>query len=70
MTASTGTLQNSGNFLAQLLVERLLATADQGMRRDADFAQLGDRLLRRLGLQFAGRLDERHVGDVEKIALL
>ena len=36
------------------------------MRRDADFAQLGDGLLRRLGLQFARRLDERHVGDVHE----
>ena len=55
-----------GNFLAQFLVERLFAAADQDVRRDADFAQLGDGLLRRLGLQFAGGLDERHVGDVQE----
>src|SRR5258706_7419833 len=55
-----------GNLLAQFLVERLLATARDDVRRDADFAQLGDALLRGLGLQFARRLDERNVGDVEK----
>ncbi len=36
------------------------------MRHDADFAQLGDGLLRRLGLQFAGGLDVRHISDVQK----
>ena len=36
------------------------------MRHDADFAQLGDGLLRGLRLQFARRLDERHIGDVQK----
>ena len=36
------------------------------MRRDTDFAQFGDRLLRRLGLQFARCLDERDVGDVHE----
>ena len=61
-----GHVAEQGNFLAQFLVERLLAAADQEVRRDADFAQLGDRLLRRLGLQFAGGLDERHVGDVHE----
>ena len=54
------------DFLAQFLVERTFATGDQNMRRDADFAQFGDRLLRRLGLQFARRLDERDVGDVHE----
>ena len=55
-----------GDLLAHFLVERLLAAADQDVRGDADFAQLGDGLLRRLGLQFAGGLDERHVGDVHE----
>ena len=31
-----------GDFLAQLLVERLFAAADKDMRHNADFAQLGD----------------------------
>ena len=61
-----GHVAEHGNFLAQILVQRLFATADQDVRRDADFAQLGDGLLRRLGLQFARGLDERHVGDVQE----
>ena len=39
---------------------RLLATADQHVRYDADGAKNTDRLLGRLGLHFAGRLDERN----------
>ena len=61
-----GHVAEQRNLLAQFLVERLLAAADQDVRGDADFAQLGDGLLRGLGLQFAGRLDERHVGDVDE----
>ena len=44
----------------------MFAAADENVRRDADFAQLRDRLLRRLGFQFTRRLDERHVGDVDE----
>src|ERR1035437_5624168 len=55
-----------GNFLAQFLVKRLLATPDEDVRHDADFAQLGDGLLRRFRFQFAGSLDVRNVGDVQK----
>ena len=55
-----------GNFLAQFLVERPFAAADQNVRHDADFAQLGDRLLRRFRFQFAGGLDKRDVSDVQK----
>jgi len=38
-----------GNFLAQLLVQGLLATANQNVGRDTDFAKFGDRLLGGLG---------------------
>src|SRR5260221_440791 len=55
-----------GNFLAQFLVERTFAAANQNVRHDADFAQLGDGLLRRLRFQFAGGFDEWNVSDVEK----
>src|SRR5581483_9857636 len=55
-----------GNFLAHFLVERLFATRDQDVRRNADFAQLGDGLLGRLGLEFTGGFDERDVGDVHE----
>ena len=36
------------------------------MRGDADFAQLGDRLLRRFRFKFSRRLDEGNVGDMQK----
>src|SRR5207249_1662870 len=55
-----------GNLLAQFLVERPFAAADQDVRGDTDFAQFGHRLLGRFGLQFAGRLDEGNVGDVHE----
>jgi len=61
-----GDVAKHGNLLAQLLFQRLFAAADDEMGRDADFPQLGDRLLRGLGFQFARRLDERHVGDMNK----
>ena len=61
-----GDVAEHGNLLAQLLFQRLFAAADDEVGRDADFAQLGDRLLRGLGFQLARRLDERHVGDMNK----
>ncbi len=39
--------------------------ADDDVRVDTDAAQLVDRVLRRLRLQLAGRLDERHERDVD-----
>ena len=52
--------------MAQFFVERLLATRGDEVRRDTDLAQLGDGLLRGLGLEFTRRLDERNVGDVDE----
>src|SRR5205823_8193822 len=46
--------------------QRPFATADNNMGRDADFAELGDGLLRRLGFQLAGRFDEWHVSNMDK----
>ena len=66
MTASTRHVAEHGDLLAQFLVERLFAAAGDDVRRDADFAQLGDGLLRGLGLEFAGGLDEGNVGDVDE----
>ena len=42
----------------------MLAAADEHVRLQADLAQLGDALLRRLGFQFSRRLDERHECDM------
>ena len=43
-----------------------LGAADDDVGLNADFAQLGDRLLGRLGLHFAGGLDEWQQGDVDE----
>ena len=44
--------------------------ADHGVGLDADLAQRGDRVLRGLGLQLAGRADEGHQGDVQEEAVV
>ena len=64
MTASGATLQNIESFCRDVRVERTLGAADQDLRLETDLAQLGDALLRRLGLQFARRLDVGHERDV------
>ena len=58
-------IAEEAELMPQLLVERVLTAADQDVRRDADLPELRDALLGRLGLQFAGGLDERDVGDVD-----
>ena len=55
-----------GNLLAQLFVERLFAAAGDDVGRDADFTKFGDGLLRGFGFEFARRLDEGDVGDVDE----
>ena len=53
-------------LVAQLGHERMVAAAHEDVRLDADLAQLGDALLRGLGLQFAGGAQvghERHVDE-------
>src|SRR5256885_5149984 len=40
-------ITKQGNLLANVLVERLFTTANDDVRRDTDFAQFGDRLVRR-----------------------
>ena len=53
-----------------LALERLrdvpVCTADQRVRLDADVAQGGHRVLRGLGLEFAGRCEERDERDVQE----
>ena len=55
-----------GDFLAVVLIEIRLGTADDDVRLDADFAQLGDGLLGRFGFDFACGFDEREQGDVDE----
>src|SRR5690606_10034281 len=51
---------------AVLLAHRLLAAADQDVGLDADLAQLGDRVLRRLRLHLAGRLQVGQQREVDE----
>jgi len=53
-----------GDLLADALFERLLGAGDDDVGLDADLAQLGDGMLRRLGLRLADHADHRHEGDV------
>ena len=50
-------------------VEEPVGAAEQDVGLDADRAQVADAVLRRLGLQLAGRADERHERqvDVERV---
>src|ERR1051325_10014651 len=55
-----------GDFLADIFVERFFAATDNDVWGDANFAQLGDRLLSGFGLEFPGGFDEWDVSDVEE----
>jgi hypothetical protein len=45
-----------GDFLAEVFFQRFFATADEDVRRDADFAQFGDGLLGGFGFEFPAAL--------------
>ena len=53
------------DLVADVVRELLVRAADDDVRVDTDAAQLVDRVLRRLGLQLAGRVDERDERDVQ-----
>ena len=53
------------DLVADVARELLVRAADDDVGMDADAAQLVDGVLRRLRLQLAGRLDERHERDVD-----
>ena len=55
-----------GDLAADLTVEAALGAADQGVGLDADAAQLVDRVLGRLRLQFARVADVGHQGQVHE----
>jgi type II secretory pathway component PulM len=58
-----------GDLALDLLVEEAVGAAEQDVGLDADRAQVAHAVLRRLGLQLAGRADERHQRqvDVERV---
>ena len=59
-----------GDLLAVVAAERLLGAADEDVRLDTDLPELADRVLRRLGLQLAGRLQVRHEREMDVEAVL
>ena len=63
-------LQNRAIFSRSSRLIELLGAADEHVGLDTDLAQLADRVLRRLGLQLAGRLEIRHERQVDVEAVL
>ena len=59
-----------GDLLAVFAADRALGAADQHVGLNTDLPQLADRVLRRLGLQFAGRLQVRHQREMDVEAVL
>ena len=55
----------AGDLALEIVGQRLLAAAHDHVGLDTAAAQLGDRVLRGLGLLLARRADERHEGDVD-----
>ena len=53
------------DLVADVVRQLLVRAADDDVGMDTDAAQLVHRVLRRLRLQLAGRLDERHERDVD-----
>ena len=70
MTASIGTLQNRAIFSRSSRADRALGAANEHVGLNTDLPQLADRVLRRLGLQLAGRLQIRHQREVDVEAVL
>ena len=58
MTASSSTSQKSAIFRLMSRVEEPVGAAEQDVGLDADRPQVADAVLRRLGLQLAGRADD------------
>ncbi len=64
-TASCLDVAEQGDLVAQPARHRLLRAHDDDVGLYADLAQLGDRVLRRLGLLLAHHADDRHQRDVD-----
>ena len=65
MTASSSTSQKSAILRLMSRGEEPIGAAEQDVRLDADRAQLAHAVLRGLGLELAGRADERHQREVD-----
>ena len=66
MTASAPDVAEERDLLSFAAGDLAVRAAEQDVGLDADRAQLLDRVLRRLGLQFAGRRDVRHQRQVDE----
>ena len=69
-TPSTSTSQNSAILRLVRLGDVAVGAQHDRVGLDADAAQRGDRVLRRLGLQLARRADVRHQRDVQEEAVV
>ena len=69
MTASSATSQKSAIFRFEVWIEKAIGSAEQDVGLNADRPQVADAVLRRLGLELAGRADEGHQRqvDVERV---
>ena len=63
-------MQNKAIFSRSSRLIELFGATDQNVGLDTDFAQLADRVLRRFGLQLAGRFQVRHQRQVDVQAIL
>ena len=66
MTACFLDVREQRDFRALVFRDGAVGAAQQRVWQDADFAQLLHRVLGRLGLQFTGRGDVRHQGQVDE----
>jgi hypothetical protein len=64
ITQFSWTLQNSAIF--QVAIQRAIAAAQQNIGLDSDAEQFLNAVLRRLGLQFPGGVDERNQGQMDE----
>jgi hypothetical protein len=67
--AELGHVREQRDLRALVVGDRPVGAAEQGVRHDADLAQLLHAVLGRLGLQLAGGGDPRHQGQVQERAV-
>ncbi|SCH06300.1 Uncharacterised protein [uncultured Clostridium sp.] len=65
-----GHITEQGNFVLQMVVQRMFAPADDNIRPDPHTLQILHRSLGRLGLQLAGRLNIRNQGHMNQNRVL
>ena len=69
ITQSSGTVPEHGNLALDIVIHRLVNAGYDDVRRDAQTAQLLNRVLGRLGLRLIGAGDERNQCYMDKQAV-